>query len=55
MAWQMQQMQGLQWAIGGLMAMLGFAFANRAKLRRWWRRRAAKRRPGQTPGAPTEP
>ncbi|MBO9557870.1 MAG: hypothetical protein J7515_04705, partial [Caulobacter sp.] len=38
LTWQMDRMKGLQWAIGGLLALLGTAFANRAKLRRWWRR-----------------
>lgn len=41
LSWQMDQMKGLQWVIGGLFAAAGFAFANRAKLRRWLRRRQA--------------
>lgn len=39
LTWQMEQMKGLQWAVGGAIVVVGFAFANRAKLRRWWRRR----------------
>jgi hypothetical protein len=48
LTWQMDQMKGLQWVIGGLLAVLGFAFVNRAKLRRWWRRR----HPSKTPPPP---
>jgi hypothetical protein len=38
LTWQMDQMKGLQWVIGGILAALGLLLANRAKLRRWWRR-----------------
>ncbi len=49
--WQMEQMKGLQWVLGGLLALLGTAFANRAKLRRWWRRR----HPPASPPPPAPP
>lgn len=42
LTWQMEQTKGLAWVIGGVLAVLGFLFANRAKLRRWWRRHTAK-------------
>jgi hypothetical protein len=45
LTWQMEQMKGLQWAVGGAVFVLGLAFANRARLRRWWRRRQAARPP----------
>lgn len=45
LTWHMEQMKGLQWVIGGLLAALGFAFVNRAKLRRWWRRRQTAKAP----------
>lgn len=41
LTWQMDRMKGLQWVVGGVLAVLGLGFANRAKLRRWWRRRQA--------------
>jgi hypothetical protein len=41
LTWQMEQTKGLIWVIGGVLTALGFAFANRTKLRRWWRRRQA--------------
>ena len=56
LTWQMDRMKGLQWVIGGLIAALGFAFANRAKLRRWWKRRqAAKAGAAAPPPPPTAP
>jgi hypothetical protein len=56
LTWQMDRMKGLQWMIGGLLAVLGFAFVNRARLRRWWRRRrAADTEPGTPPPAPSPP
>ncbi|KQY95457.1 hypothetical protein ASD21_08950 [Caulobacter sp. Root1455] len=45
LTWQMERMTGLQWAIGGVLTVLGLAFANRAKLRRWWRRRQSPKPP----------
>lgn len=45
LTWQMDRMKGLQWAVGGVIVVLGFAFANRAKLRRWWRRRQGAKPP----------
>lgn len=53
LSWQMDRMKGLQWVIGGLLALLGTAFANRAKLRRWWRRRHPPAPP--PPPAPPHP
>lgn len=56
LTWQMERMQGLQWLIGGLLALLGLAFANRAKLRRWWKRRhAAKAGAAEPPPPPATP
>jgi len=53
LSWQMDRMKGLQWAIGGLLALLGTAFANRAKLRRWWRRRHPAPPPPPPPAPPS--
>jgi len=46
--WQMERTKGLVWVIGGLLTGLGVVFANRARLRRWWRR-------GHPPGSPPAP
>lgn len=54
LTWQMEQTKGLQWVVGGVLAVLGLGFANRAKLRRWWRRRHAVEPPppsGEPPQA----
>jgi hypothetical protein len=56
LAWEMEQLKGLQWLIGGVLAVLGFLFTNRVKLRRWWRRRhppAPPPAPAVPPGSPT--
>jgi hypothetical protein len=45
LTWRMEQMKGLQWVIGGVLAVLGFGFVNRAKLRRWRRRSQASKTP----------
>jgi hypothetical protein len=45
LSWQMEQTKGLIWVIGGVLSLLGVVFANRAKLRRWWRRRQAAKPP----------
>jgi hypothetical protein len=55
LTWHMDQMKGLQWVIGGLAAFLGVAFANRAKLRRWWRRRHPPAPPASPPAPPPHP
>lgn len=53
LTWQMDRMKGLQWVIGGILATLGLVFANRAKLRRWWRRNHPT--PPPAPPAPPVP
>lgn len=55
LTWHMERMKGLQWLIGGVLAALGFAFANRARLRRWWRRRHPPTPPVAPPPAASPP
>lgn len=63
LTWQMEQTKGLIWVIGGVLSFVGVVFANRAKLRRWWKRRhtakadatAPPPAPPPSPATPPDP